>query len=810
MNPFSSLSGWQFDLLSFIIGFLIGLGLLLIWLKVQPVWLNRQHKLRLQWQGVVARLRSGAEKKFLHNTVTYVQAHHLGRDFVALEQIFTPPRFLAPLPVGELELKVPAGVQLNYIWPDLAVGVATPNVPEMSLEKFLRCAQRVVIAGEPGTGKTTLLAYTTFLCASSTPPEPYSFLQQVAPAFLHIAELNLKDDADDPLLPLIQALQQRDASLGRSGIDQFMRQKAKTGNLLLLLDGWDELVAEQNTAALQWLQRLFTAYPDLRAIIAACLIGFGPLLELGFTWTTIRPWHLSELEQFSARWAKVFANNPLAAERYWWPNRSAEELTLRYWIVAQGHLPSALDKPQRRYDLYTQSLHRLINEAAEQAPQRLLEPFWQHLAYTMLAEESTMLSPAETAAIAADVLKEKEGEVDLHKVKALQKATSQSALFVQNSSGSVRILGQSWRDLLAAGYMAQHGLAYVAETKVRDPRWAGVLRFYVAQAEPEYLVKKALQTQVSSPMRDTLFQVATWMPEVKSTGEWGEQTLILLGQLVRQRTFAQVLRLRAAVALAQTGQPGTLAFVQQLLERSDSFLRQAGVVALSHLGLIDPDRVVRNLQKLLEDGDGIVRETAVSALTWLGVHLTEKELLAILLEGDDNMRRVAALGLAINGTAGHEILREATEDEEARVRRAAAHGLAFVNAPWVEPLLVQLERKDREWIVRAAATEALEQIRGSKKPAPWLPLQLRNVRWLTDYALEEKRVLPEGKAALPYLVQVMAQARKPATRAAAALLLGQLLDQESIPALETAVQDQDSQVQNAAFATLCLVRRAFV
>ncbi|MCB8923961.1 MAG: HEAT repeat domain-containing protein [Ardenticatenaceae bacterium] len=83
------------------------------------------------------------------------------------------------------------------------------------------------------------------------------------------------------------------------------------------------------------------------------------------------------------------------------------------------------------------------------------------------------------------------------------------------------------------------------------------------------------------------------------------------------------------------------------------------------------------------------------------------------------------------------------------------------------------------------------------------------MRWLSAYATMEGRVVPIGEATLPFVVQVMAQATKPSVRAAAAMVLGQLLDEQTIPALETAVQDPDTQVQNTAFAILCLVRRAF-
>ncbi len=799
---------WQFDLLSFLLGIIVGVALLLMWQKTRPFWRKQWQQLLRRGYDATARLRTGAEQRFLNDTIQYAQSYHLGRQHGTLDCIYVAPRFLAPQPLGDLEQKPPASVQLNYIWPDLAASVATPPVPEMSLSQLLLNGQRVIVTGEPGAGKTTLLAYVAYLCAAAAQAESYPFLLHVVPVFAHLSELNLADNTADPLLPLIQALQQRGSALGRSGIGNLLRHKVKVGNLLLLLDGWDEL-QDEKTAVFQWLQQLFTTYPALRALITADLTGFGPLLSLNFTWTTLRPWRLPELEAFAAHWAKAIANNPLAPDRYWLPGRTAQETTLRFWLVAQGTLPAATFQPQRHYDLFAQYLTQFMGEVAENAPQRLLEPFWQRLAYTLLAEKKLSLTADEVAALAAETLTQKAGQVELSTVKALQKATAKSVLFVQNGNGSLRFLNSVWRDLLAAGHLVQHGLAYAAENHIRDEAWAGALRFYVAQTDAVELVKKALKSQVSSPMRDELFRVASWLPEVKELGEWRQQTLILLGQLTRQRTFAQVLRLRAAAALVQTGQPGTMAFVQQLLERSDAFLRQAGVVALSHLGQNDPQRVVEMLHELLADGDGVVRETAVSALAWLGLPAAEKPLLAALLEGDDHMRRAAAMGLARNGTPGQEILREATEDEDLRVRRAAAYGLALLEAEWVEPLLMRLERKDREWVVRAAASEALEQMRARQKPAPWEPLPPRGVRWLADYALEEGRSVPEGKAALPFLVQVMSQARKPAVRAAAALTLGQLLDQEAIPALETAVQDQQSEVQDAAFATLCLARRAF-
>ncbi|MCB8990159.1 MAG: HEAT repeat domain-containing protein [Ardenticatenaceae bacterium] len=766
-------------------------------------------RLQRWWKIVTARLRTGVEQRFYTETIGFVQGYHLGRHLVALEKIYTPPRFLAPLPVDDPEHLLPASAQFNYIWPELATAVATPLVPEMTLRQLLRNGRRILITGTAGSGKTTLLAYITYLCAAATPAEPDDYLLLTLPAMLHLAELNLATEETDPLAPIITALRQRSSPLARPGIPDLLRQKLKADNLLLLLDGWDELADGMETAVFTWLHNLFTTHPNLRAIITTSPTGYGPLLSFGFTQTIIRPWDINELETFAEQWAKPLENNPLSPERYWLPGRSAHETSLRFWLLMQGHTASTAHNPQRIYDLFTLYLKHAIAQTDETAPQASMEPFWQSMAYTLLSSGKLSLTANELTALATETLQYNMAQTDVNEVKALQKATLQHPFFVQDSNGSVRFLSKTWRDFLAAGYLVQQELTDVPASHVREEAWANVLRFYVAQVGAAALVKPLLHSQVSSPMRDGLFQAASWLPEAADSDKWRQQTLILLGQMTRQRTFAQVLRLRAAVALAQTAQPGTMTFVQQLLERSDRFLRQMGVVALSHLGWAEPEQVVEMLQNTLADGDGLVRETAVTALSWLATPLAETALLSALIEGDDNMRRVTAASLVHRGDFGRDILKEALEDEDVRVRRAAIYGLTRADDVWAEPLLAQVERQDSEWLVRTAATEALEMIRTRRKPSPWEPLQPRQLRWLSAYATMEGRVVPIGEATLPFVVQVMAQATKPSVRAAAAMVLGQLLDEQTIPALETAVQDPDTQVQNTAFAILCLVRRAF-
>jgi HEAT repeat protein len=438
-------------------------------------------------------------------------------------------------------------------------------------------------------------------------------------------------------------------------------------------------------------------------------------------------------------------------------------------------------------------------------PDKLTLAFWQRVAYTLVSEEKLSLTQPELSLLVEETLASQEN-VERGEAARLQKAVSKNSLFITWANGSVSFMSPVWRNFLAASFVAQNGPPDGVSHRLADPNWTDIVAFYVGQKGATELATRLLGAKEQSLTRDALFQVASWMPEATDGGEWRRQTMILLGQIIRQVSFAYALRQRAAIALVQTGEPGIFTFVSQLLERSDPFLRHLGTAALSHFG---SEKAIELLAKMLEDGDSQVRKTAAYALSWIQHPMTEKPLLTALIQGDEEMSRIAAEGLAWNGSEGVEILKEAIEDDDLQVRRAAIQGLALRDEEWIAPLLVEIERNDSEWVVKAAATEALEVIRTRAKPPPWQTVPVGKQSWLVRHAAQEGRSVPKGDATLPYLVQIMTEFSGAKQRAAAASSLGQIAAWDALPALETAVRDANRQVSEAAFTTLCLLRRAY-
>ena len=799
---------WQFDLISFVVGLLLGLWVAFGFVRLRPFLRNQFSRVTGWIRARIAYLRSGVAARFLAETAAYANAHHLLGSHTELTSLFVAPRLLAPLDDPALLPDDRGATVMSYLWPEWAGGMGLPTPPTMATDQLLRNGRRVIIAGEAGVGKTTLLAHLAHRCAVATADGPDSALVNLLPVLVHVAELGVAagGEQDDAETMLANALQKRANPLTAPGVKDLLHQKLKSGQVLLLLDGWDALPVAKRPNVGEWLEALLRKYKNTQTFVAAGLTGHGLLLELGFTWTTLRPWRLGQVEQFAEQATQALSIGKAPRLPYYWqPGQTSAVTTLNYFLRGLATVVDDPKRPFQPYDLLQKSIAML---GGKQPPDAQTIAYWQQLAFIMLNEGKLALGEAERTAVAEKLSQDAEGQINRGVANQLQESIKQSPIFVTWGNGSVSCRGSLWRDCLAAGYLIAKKDEATVAAHLYDGEWAQVLRFYVAQGDPAALARQLLQGQDNSPSRESVFQVASWLPLTTAKGEWRRQTMILLGQMIRSGpSFTQVIRQRAAAALAQSGEPGVMTFVSQLLERSDPFLRHLGTAALSRL---NDDRAIGLLAKMVTDGDELVRQAAVYGLLLHQHHPeAERPLLAALIGEDEALNQIVAQGLALNGPRGTEILQDALTDKDIQVRRAAVLGLSLLDAPSVEKQLIQVERHDDEWFVRSAANGALEALRARRKPAKWEPPNPADQRWLTMEFRQNGRIVPDGAAAMPFLVQLISESDDSKLRASAANLLSHLPALDAMPALETAARDSDFQVSEAAFTTLCHLRRAY-
>jgi HEAT repeat protein len=805
-------ANWRPDLFSLLIGLLAGILLTVTALRSLPL-------IRQFWGRTVRRVReteawvrSGVEQRFQLEVATYVERHHLGGDRATLPEIFVEPRLLAPPPEATPETFEAAHNpdELHYIWPDLTAVMGLPPPPSVSLRQLLLNGRRTLLAAESGAGKSTLLAYCAHLCAQANNSSPYTFLLPVLPVFVHLADLPLEapELAEDPAWALSQPLVARSSPLTGPGLDKLLHDKLAAGQVLLLLDGLDEASPQQMAAAAAWLETLFNLYPDIRFIAAAPLQGYGPFLQLGCLVSGLLPWRVGQADHFGELWSAALGEKPLRRPQYWQPGISPLATTLRYWQRrAEAANPEAVVTSVRQIELLEAQL-RLRLPTHEKDPEWLApasRDLWQELAYQLRHEERLSLPAEAVRAAMSSILQVYEVE-EGQGITPLQKTLTASALFVTNPDNSVRFLSPIWRDFLAAAYMAQAQLHEQALSHLDDPHWHQLLFFYVGRVGVGDLPAELLAARRDDPLYENLFRLTSWLPEMLDKGEWRRQVLIRLGQMVIKSSLPYALRHRAAFALAYCGEPGTPAFLNQLMRQDDSLLRQTAAACLAVLG---SDAALGPLEKLMGDSEAGVRRAAVHALGWLADPAAEKLLVTALVDADDTLNLAAAEALAHNGPEGFEILREALTESALHIRRAAVYGLAELDSYEAVQLLENTELEDEQWIVKSAAQNGLQAIASRNRYAPWQPTTPGDQSWLITWQARHGETVPGGLAALPVLLETLHKATEDAIRTTAALSLARLVLPDSLPALHHAMHDRSAAVRNATFVALCQLQRAY-
>jgi HEAT repeat protein len=561
------------------------------------------------------------------------------------------------------------------------------------------------------------------------------------------------------------------------------------------------------TAVANWLARIFNLYPDIRMIAAAPLQGYGPMLPLECVVSGLLPWRMGEADRFGQQWSAALEEKPLRRPQYWQPGISPLDATLRLWQRrAEAADPNSAVSSVRQIELLEAHL-RLRLPQNENDPEWLapaVRDLWQELAY-QLRDQRKLSLPAEAVKETMNAILQVYQVEERQGVSLLQKNLAASDLFIIGADESVRFLSPIWRDFLAAAYMAQAQLSERVMAHLADPHWHQLLFFYVGRMGVGELANQLLAAKQNDPLYENLFRLTSWLPELLDKGEWRRQILIRLGQMVIKPNLPYTLRHRAALSLAQCGEPGVPAFLNQLLRQSDAMLRQTAVASLAILGI---DAALPLLEKMMEDTEPAVRRTAVHTLGWLSDPAAEKPLLTALVDQDDTLNRAAAEAFALNGPEGFQILSEALTEEALHIRRAAVYGLAELDEYKAALLLDKIEREDEQWIVKSAAQGALQLISGRNRLSPWPVSSPGNQGWLIAWSARRGESVPGGQAALPVLLNALSGANEDTIRATAAIALARLTLPNGLPPLRSALRDPAARVREAAFLALCQIQRA--
>ncbi|MGP2437524.1 NACHT domain-containing protein [Streptomyces sp. JW3] len=246
----------------------------------------------------------------------------------------------------------------------------------MRVESALRGSARVLLRGEAGSGKTTLLRWLAVTAARGAFTGELADWNGLTPVVVKLREYSGRP------LPAPEAMLDGVAA-PLTGIMPrgWVERQLDSGRTLLLIDGVDELLDRERRAVRDWLRRLLSAYPEVRAVITSrpAAAGADWLRREDFTALHLDRMTPPDLTAFVRQWHQAvrelgeelpcpvedlpqYEQSLLASLKDRAHLQSLAGTPLLAAMLCAMHLNRGRHLPRDRMELYRSALHTLVHD----------------------------------------------------------------------------------------------------------------------------------------------------------------------------------------------------------------------------------------------------------------------------------------------------------------------------------------------------------------------------------------------------------------------------------------------------------------
>ena len=765
-------------------------------------------------QGVVTarrRLSRGLDERYRDAVIKLANTRHLAGHLVPLERIALLPRFYTlPKPHDPLEGETDAGydgpLQLLPMTPDWPQAIAAFEIPGIPLNRLLRAGDNVAVLGLPGSGRSTALALMAVLVARQHEADQAGGLlaDKRLPILIHLSDINLDPgrlgEGTDLLQPLLDAAGSQLGGFVGAALGSIRGQFASGGGLILM-DAWDELSLPDRLRVTEWIKLLLATYPGNQFVISGAPSGYKPLTEIGFIPTFLVPWHTLEYAELGRLWASAWleiggtSRNPApepdsqvvqAATR---GNRfrTPLEATLKLWATFAKDDPGIGQigwfRAYINRNIPAPELRGALEQIAERwvtnpdSPGLTLEDLNRSVdAYrNSLSQRSAISTP-----------------------DFLHAVLNQAHILEEHANGRVR-----FAQPMIVAYLAAEALknAPFRETLLNEDPVNDLVMPFLSQLADVTSYVQARLAEADTVLQHNMLMLGLWAADSDPNMLWRADVFKQLTALFLGPAEFPLIRERTMSALVASRDRNVAFIFRNGLQNPDPRIRILSTIGLGALG--DPEQLI-HLGGVLSDSDPWVETAGALALGALGTKAALNYMLQTFLQGRDMARRAVGEMLAIGNTAGegHDILREAMQEADPQARRAAIYGLELIGADWCRELLNHAQTRDDQWMVRTAATNALETLQHP-------PLGVASARiqtpeqsdWLVVWLAERDQAIEPGPRAVSQMIRALQEGDEN-IRLAAAEALGALSLPEALTPLYAALRDQSYRVRDSAYRSL--------
>ncbi len=730
---FSNLYGYRFDGEEFFTGLVLGIVLIVVVGRLTPVRDFILLGLSRITQSIGELFSSVARDQYHQEILERAQMMHAARAIFKLDEIAILPHLLAPpFPADPLRTEPLPEYSLAVLpnLPDWTYLSGIYHAPSITLGDALADGANLMITGPLGSGKTTALAYLAIHVVNKEPEAGVA--KDLVPVLIHASDLEFGRRLDkDPLKAVLSAAQQAASSGLASRIPGYVRPIFRQGRALLLLDGLDELTADELASVAEWLRHLRTQFPEIRIVAAGPVKDYDMIAEAGLVPVAIAPWTLYDQHVFLTQWGQAW-------QQYVIPNLPKRRMDDLDPALITGWLAGAM----RGLTPLELTLRVWASYAGDILGANVSETMNSFIARFLSLNER---QPAETAGLSW--IDERQGAVQ---ERSLRRGTPvndlvAAGILIRRTGNRVSFALPALGSYLAARAMMDSGLT---ESAVR-PGWAPAetaLSFFAALGGDVSKVLESYLQARDDPLETNLLTAAKWLREAPTKLTWRAKILRPLATIASSAERPYGLRLRAVHALAQSEDPSIAILFRRLLASESAIGRLLGALGLG--GVRDEESIEKLLDTIYQDRNLHVRQAACLALAAMDTEPALEGLGKVLLDGDESVRLASAEALASQPGEGFNMLRDAIEVENLLTRRAAVFGLARVPEPWALEILELVQVDDDQWVVRGAAAEAVER----RRNPPWevnpRVEEIAELPWLVEFAAREGMAVGPGPQAL--------------------------------------------------------------
>ncbi|XZO02380.1 MAG: HEAT repeat domain-containing protein [Microcoleus sp.] len=641
----------------------------------------------------------------------------------------------------------------------------------------------IVILGDPGAGKSTVLQYLALTWARS----PLNSVTSLPIPLLIELRIYIRNVESGHCKNFLEFCHKNSGFICDLNQHQ-LHEQLKTGEAVVMFDGLDEIFdSGKREDVITAIHRFTNEYPRVRVIVTSRIIGYKPqrLQDAQFHHFILQDLNPAQIQDFVQRWHELTFNDAREKVRISQRMKKALEYSSTIQDLARNPLLLTImailnrsqELPRDRAELYNQAsrillyqwdVERSLVEDSRLDPKTIdakdKQEMLRRVAWEMQAAHEGLAGNIISAEALEDILtaylKNKDFDQPRNRAKLIiNQLRTRNFILCDLGADNYGFIHRTFLEYFCASQVVNRVQALELsldelKAKVFGPHWDDeswqevlcLIAGLIAGKLTEELIQFLIEQDGEAQKFTNLFLAAKCLDEVRDRKEIAAVDSKLLKQLNKltkydlnyyyepyeeEANLVKEIRTTAvsAIAFAWKNNPKTLPWLKQRAQSDDnSDVRSAAVQELARGWKDDPETLPFLKQRAQSDDDWAVRSAAVQELArgWKD----DPETLPILkqsAQSDNNwaVRSAAVQELARGWKDDPETLpwlkQLAQSDDNSDVRYAAVQELArgWKDDPETLPWLKQLAQSDDNSDVRYAAVQELA--RGWKDDPETLP-----------------------------------------------------------------------------------------